>query len=52
MKVRRLNYLILKNFLFPFHIYMSIITGLPAGFGREIWLCPVIQATWEARAVG
>jgi hypothetical protein len=21
-------------------------------FGREIWLSPVIQATWEARAVG
>jgi hypothetical protein len=20
--------------------------------GREIWLSPVIQATWEARAVG
>jgi hypothetical protein len=22
------------------------------GLGREIWLSPVIQATWEARVVG
>jgi hypothetical protein len=31
---------------------MYVDTNIVRSPGREIWLSPVIQATWEARAVG
>jgi hypothetical protein len=47
------------NFMFGLEIWLSLAGRFGslwprdlALFGREIWLSPVSQATWEARAVG